>query len=180
VTDVANAIFDGTDAVMLSEETAIGKFPVESVSTMARIAEDAESGFPFETWIHRLGPKSEKSLPEAVSFAACNLAESINASSIITFTQTGSTARLVAKCRPRRPILAMTPLEKTYRRLELVWGVVPFLSETMKDTDEMIDRAFKIALQSGIVKRGQIVVITAGVPVGVPGTTNLIKAEVLK
>jgi pyruvate kinase len=74
----------------------------------------------------------------------------------------------------------MTPLEKTYRRLELVWGVVPFLTETMKDTDKMIDRAFKIALQSGIVKRGQIVVITAGVPVGVPGTTNLIKAEVLK
>ncbi len=180
VTDVANAILDGTDAVMLSEETAIGKFPVESVSTMARIAEDAESGFPFETWANRLGPKSEKSLPEAVGRAACNLAESINASSIITFTQTGSTASLVAKYRPRRPILAMTPLEKTYRRLELVWGVVPFLSETIKDTDEMIDRAFKIALQSGIVKRGQIVVITAGVPVGVPGTTNLIKAEVLK
>jgi pyruvate kinase len=180
VTDVANAILDGTDAVMLSEETAMGKFPVESVSTMTRIAEDAESGFPFETWIHRLGPKSEKSLPEAVSYAACNLAESINASSIITFTQTGSTARLVAKCRPRRPILAMTPLEKTYRRLGLIWGVVPFLSETMKDTDEMIDRAFKIALQSGIVKHGQIVVITAGVPAGVPGTTNLIKAEVLR
>ncbi len=180
VTDVANAVLDGTDAVMLSEETAIGKFPVESVATMARIAEDAESGFPFETWTYRLGPISEKSLPEAVGYAACNLAESINASSIITFTQTGSTARLVAKYRPRRPILAMTPLEKTYRRLELVWGVVPFLSETMKNTDEMIDRAFKIALQSGIVKRGQIVVITAGVPVGVPGTTNLIKAEVLK
>jgi len=180
VTDVANAILDGTDAVMLSEETATGKYPVESVATMARIAEDAESGFPFETWINRLGPKTEKSLPEAVGCAACNLAESINASSIITFTQTGSTARLVAKCRPRRPILAMTPLEKTYRRLGLVWGVVPFLSETMKNTDEMIDRAFMIALKSGIVKRGQIVVITAGVPVGVPGTTNLIKAEVLK
>jgi pyruvate kinase len=180
VTDVANAILDGTDAVMLSEETATGKYPVKSVATMARIAEDAESGFPFETWMQRLGPKSEKSLPEAVGCAACNLAESINASSIITFTQTGSTARLVAKCRPRRPVLAMTPLEKTYRRLELVWGVVPFLSETMKNTDEMIDRALKTALQSGIVERGQIVVITAGVPVGVPGTTNLIKAEVLK
>jgi len=180
VTDVANAILDGTDAVMLSEETATGKYPVKSVAMMAKIAEDAESGFPFETWMYRLGPKSEKSLPEAVGCAACNLAESINASSIITFTQTGSTARLVAKCRPRRPILAMTPLEKTYRRLGLVWGVVPFLSETMKNTDEMIDRAFKIALKSGIVKHGQIVVITAGVPVGIPGTTNLIKAEVLK
>jgi len=180
VTDVANAILDGTDAVMLSEETATGKYPVKSVATMARIAEDAESGFPFETWINRLGSKTEKSLPEAVGCAACNLAESINASSIITFTQTGSTARLVAKYRPRRPVLAMTPLEKTYRRLGLIWGVVPFLSESMKNTDEMIDRAFKIALQSGLVKRGQRVVITAGVPVGIPGTTNLIKAEVLK
>ena len=180
VTDVANAILDGTDAVMLSEETATGKYPVKSVATMARIAEDAESGFPFETWINRLGSKTEKSLPEAVGCAACNLAESIYASSIITFTQTGSTARLVAKYRPRRPVLAMTPLEKTYRRLGLIWGVVPFLSESMKNTDEMIDRAFKIALQSGLVKRGQRVVITAGVPIGVPGTTNLIKAEVLK
>jgi pyruvate kinase len=180
VTDVANAIFDGTDAVMLSEETATGKYPVKAAATMARIAKEAESGFPFETWTHMLEPTSGKSLPEAVSCAACNLAESINASAIITFTQTGSTARLVAKCRPRRPILAMTPLEETYRCLALVWGVVPFLSETMKDTDEMIDRAFKVALHSGIVKRGQIVVITAGSPVGVPGTTNLIKAEVLK
>ena len=180
VADVANAILDGTDAVMLSEETATGKHPVEAVAIMSKIADDAESGFPFDMWIHRLASKSDKLLPEAVGHAACNLAESINASSIIIFTQTGSTARLVAKYRPRRPILAMTPLEKTYQRLELIWGVVPFLSKRMKNTDEMIDKAFKIALESGLVKRGQRVVITAGVPIDIPGTTNLIKVEVLK
>ncbi len=180
VTDVANAILDGTDAIMLSEETAMGKYPVKAVTTMSKIAEDAESGFPFDTWAEQIENRSRKDLPEAVSFAACKLADSINAAAIISFTQSGSTARLVSKYRPRRPILAPTPLEETYRRLSLIWGVVPILSESMRDTDEMIDRAFKAALKSRLVKRGQKVVITAGVPVGVPGTTNLIKAEVLK
>jgi len=180
VTDVANAILDGTDAVMLSEESAIGKYPEEAVKMMARIAEDAESGFPFDAWGQRFEAKSEKALPEAVSQAACKLAENINAAAIITFTQSGSTAQLVAKYRPRRPILAPTPLERTYRRLALIWGVVPILSEAMKNTDEMIDKAFAATLKSRLVERGQKVVITAGAPVGVPGTTNLIKAEVLK
>jgi len=180
VTDVANAILDGTDAVMLSEETAIGKYPVEAVAMMARIAEDAERGFPFDIWINSLGHKSKKSVPDAVSCAACSLAESINAASIIAFTQSGSTARLMAKYRPQRPILAATPQENTYRRLALNWGVVPILSGRMKNTDEMIESTLRAALISGLVKRGEKVVITAGVPVGVPGTTNLIKAEILK
>jgi pyruvate kinase len=180
VADVANAVLDGTDAIMLSEETAIGKYPVEAVSMMAKIAEDAESGFPFDEWIQRVEQESEKSIPEAVGQAACRLAESLNAASIITFTQSGSTARLVAKYRPQQPILAPTPLEKTYRSLALVWGVVPVLGESIKDTDEIVDRAFQAALKSGLVKKGQRVVITAGAPVGVSGTTNLIRAEVLK
>jgi len=180
VADVANAVLDGTDAVMLSEETAIGKYPVEAVSMMARIAEDAESGFPFEEWIQRVEKETEKSIPEAVGHAACKLAESLNAASIITFTQSGSTARLAAKYRPKQPILAPTPLEKTFRSLALIWGVVPVLGESIKDTDEIVDRAFKAALESGLVKKGQRIVITAGAPVGVSGTTNLIRAEVLK
>lgn len=180
VADVANAVLDGTDAVMLSEETAIGKYPVEAVAMMAKIAEDAESGFPFDRWIQRVEQESEKSIPEAVGQAACRLAESLNAASIITFTQSGSTARLVAKYRPQQPILAPTPLEKTYRSLALIWGVVPILGESIKDTDEIVDRAFQAALESGLVKKGQRVVITTGAPVGVPGTTNLIRAEVLK
>ena len=179
VTDVANAVLDGTDALMLSEETAIGKYPVEAVAMMARIAEDAESGFPFDAWMQRSDDKSMKALPEAVGHAACDVARHIDAACIITFTQSGNTARLVAKNRPRHPILALTPLEKTYRKLSLVWGVVPLLSESMRDTDEMIDKALTEALKSGLVQRGQKVVITAGVPVGVPGTTNLIKVDVL-
>jgi pyruvate kinase len=180
VTDVANAILDGTDAVMLSEETAVGKYPAEAATMMARIAEDAESGFPFDTWMPQLEVGDEKPLPEAVSHAACNLADDINAAAIVTFTQSGSTAQLVAKYRPRRPIVAPTPLEKTYRRLALIWGVVPILTEGMENTDGMIDKAFTAALKSGLVQRGQKVVIIAGVPVGVLGSTNLIKAEVLK
>jgi pyruvate kinase len=180
VTDVANAILDGTDALMLSEESAVGEYPVESVSMMAKIAEDAESGIPYEIWARRVETKAEKSIPEAVALAACKLAESINAACIITFTQSGSTAQLVSKYRPQRPILAATPLERTFRRLALNWGVVPLLCESSDNTDEMIKTTFQVALESGLVQRGQKVVITAGVPVGVPGTTNLVKAEILE
>ncbi len=179
VTDVANAVLDGTDALMLSEETAVGSYPVQAVEIMARIAEDAESGFPFDAWRQRPDVRGVKPLEESVGHAACDLAEHIDAASIITFTQSGSTARLVAKNRPRNPILAPTPLENTYRRLSLVWGVMPVLSETARNTDEMIDRALNEALKSGLVRRGQRVVVTSGVPVGVPGMTNLIKVQVL-
>jgi len=180
VTDVANAIIDGTDAVMLSEESAIGEYPVETVSMMAKIAEDAESGVPYGTWTQRVEAKGEKSIPEAVGQAACKLAESINAACIIAFTQSGSTAQLVSKYRPRRSILAPTPLERTYRRLALNWGVIPLLCEGSDNIDEMMKTTFQAVLESGLVKRGQKVVVTAGHPVGVPGTTNLVKAEVLK
>ncbi len=179
VTDVANAVLDGTDAVMLSEETAMGKYPVKAVSTMSRIAEDAESGFPFEAWTARLGEIEEKTLPEAVGCAAVNLADQIKASAIISFTQSGSTALLVAKYRPRQPIIAVTPSRETYRRLALVWGVVPILTKKMDNTDELIKSALVAAQKRGLVKKREKVVITAGVPVGTPGSTNLIKAEVI-
>ena len=179
VTDVANAVLDGTDALMLSEETAVGAYPVESVAMMARIAEDAESGMAFTAGIDRPGSEPVRSLGESVGHAACELARHINAASIITFTQSGSTARLVAKNRPRHTILAPTPLESTYRRLSLVWGVVPILSDEAKDTDEMIAKALEESLRSGLVQRGQRVVITSGVSMGVPGSTNLIKVHVL-
>jgi pyruvate kinase len=179
VTDVANAVFDGTDAVMLSEETAIGKYPVEAVAMMAKIAEDAESGFPFDVWMERAAAKSGVAPAEAVGQAACHLARDVSAAAIVTLTQSGSTARLVAKHRPRHTILAPTPLEKTYRRLSQVWGVTPILSESMANTDELIAKALSAALESGLVHHGQRVVITAGAPVGVRGTTNLIKVDEL-
>jgi len=180
VADVANAVLDGTDAVMLSEETAIGRYPVESVRMMARVAEDAERIFPHADWARRRRGDSGKSLSEAVAHSACNLADEIGAAAIISFTQSGLTARLVAKYRPGCPILALTPLPETQRRLSLVWGVTPVMASGLKTTDEMINRAFEAARKSGLAKRGQKVVITAGVPLGVPGKTNLVKAEVLR
>ena len=180
VTDIANAVLDGTDAVMLSEETAVGKYPVEAVKTMGKIAADAESSFPYAMWTKKWTSVPGKSLAEAVAQAACSLAEQIDARILVTFTQSGSTARLVSKYRPCCPILAPTPLPSTYRRLALVWGVIPVLSANLRTTDEMIRKALQSALRSGLVRKGQKVVITAGVPVGVPGTTNLIKAEVIE
>jgi pyruvate kinase len=179
VADVANAILDGTDAVMLSEETAIGNYPVEAVAMMAQITEDAEAGFAFASWRQRRQTEGVKTSPEAVAHAACRLAEDIQAKAIITCTHSGSTARLVAKHRPRHPILATTPQEKTYCRLALVWGVIPLYTTLSQHTDAMIAKAFQAVLRSGYVQRGDIVVITAGVPVGVPGNTNLLKVEEL-
>jgi pyruvate kinase len=180
VSDVANAILDGTDAVMLSEETAAGKYPVQAVEMMAKIAEDAESGFPYDLWMTRVHRKCLKTMPEAVGIAACNLADDIEADAIITCTQSGGTARLISKYRPQQLVLAATPVEDTYRRLALIWGVSPFLIEGVGNTDEMMDKVFSTALNAGLVQSGHKVVITAGVPVGISGTTNLIKAEVLK
>ena len=176
-TDVANAVLDGTDAVMLSEETAIGRFPVEAVTTMAAIADDAESIFPFDAWMRRF--ETGGAPPEAVARAACTLAADVGAVAIITCTQSGGTARRVAQCRPRCSILAPTPHADTYRRLALVWGVTPLLNQSQPTTDALIDEALRAALATARVQRGQRVVITAGVPVGRPGTTNLIQVEIL-
>ena len=177
VTDVANAVLDGTDAIMLSEETAIGRYPVEAVAMMAAIAADAESNFPFDAWIQRFetgGP-----LPDAVARAACSMAADIDAAAIVTCTQSGSTARRVARYRPRAPILAPTPNAETYRRLALVWGVTPLLNQSQPTTDQLIGRTLGAALASTRVQRGDTVVITAGVPIGRAGMTNLIKVETL-
>jgi len=180
VTDVANAILDGTDAIMLSEETAVGKFPVEAVDMMARIAREAEAmpgSLSGETWV---APEPMPgSLPSAVACAAASLASDVGAAAIITLTQTGSTARLVSRCRPSAPILAYAPVESTRRRLALCWGVIPVRGENSASTDGMIASALKAASRTGLVKRGQTVVVTAGVPPGRAGTTNLIKVEVV-
>jgi pyruvate kinase len=177
VADVANAVLDGTDAVMLSEETAIGRFAIQAVAMMAAIAVDAESSFPFDAWMHRFetgGP-----LPDAVARAACSMADAIDAAAIVTCTQSGGTARRVAQHRPRAPILAATPHVETYRRLALVWGVTPLLNQNQPATDELITGALGAASAAARVQRGDTVVITAGVPVGSPGRTNLIKVETL-
>jgi pyruvate kinase len=178
VADVANAILDGTDAVMLSEETASGSFPVESAATMRRIADDAESAFPYEQWMRRFEDRSLQGLPEAVAGAACELAEHIGAGVIVAWTESGATARLVAKHRPRRPILALSTRPEAARRLALVWGVEPLVVESGSDTDAMLQRAPGLAVAQGLLRTGETAVITAGIPIGVAGSTNLIKAAV--
>jgi pyruvate kinase len=145
---------------------------------MARIARDAETAFPFEIWSDRLAGRGVKPLPEAVAHAACSLAANIEAAAIVAYTQSGLTARLVAKHRPRRQIVALSPLEATCRRLCLVWGVLPVRTEDARSTDEMLERAPELAASIGSVRPGDRVVITAGVPTAVSGTTNLIKAAV--
>jgi pyruvate kinase len=179
VADVANAILDGTDAVMLSEETASGKYPVEALAMMVRIAADAETAFPYDAWRARITEAGLQSLPEAVADAACTLADDIGAAAIIACTQSGSAARLVAQHRPPRTILALTPLPETCRRLALVWGVEPVVIDLPGSTDEMLLKIPGIVTATGLVKSGDRVVITAGIPMGVSGSTNSIKAAVI-
>lgn len=173
--DVANAILDGSDAVMLSEETAVGAYPVAAVETMSRIAVEVEADFPFNTWAARYEGGGQMPAREAVAEAACRMAQSVNASAIVVCTQSGSTTRLVSKYRPRQPILTMTPDEGTWRTSALVWGAIPLLMPQSDTADAMEREAIELAVESGVVRAGDTVVITAGLPLHVPGTTNFIR-----
>jgi pyruvate kinase len=179
VTDVANAIFDGTDAVMLSGETAIGKYPVRAVEMMDKIARSTEEVLPYEEILRQRRASIEHTIPDAISHAACYTALDIDAKAIICCTQSGYTARMVAKYRPRPTIIAVTPLETTFRRLALLWGVLPLKIGHTENTDDMMERAKAASKEAGMVSAGDAVVITAGVPIGVPGKTNIIKADVI-
>jgi len=174
VTDVANAVLDGTDALMLSEETAIGRWPLLTVQTMDAIARAAERKLLERPLAQHLPGRS---IEEAISHAACTMAQDLKAALIVTPTESGATARNVARWRPAPPILAISPSEATIRRLKLCWGVVPRRSERFRDFDHMMEQARRLALESGMAAPGQTVVFTAGLPVGTRGATNLIKAE---
>ncbi len=175
--DIANAILDGTDAVMLSGETAIGKYPVESVNTMARIARRADEAFLNEWPMGRVLKKSMHTVTDSIGRSTCTISYNLNAAAIITSTQTGYTAKMVARYRPPAPIVAVTPNRNVLRRLALVWGVQAFLVPRTDDTDSMIESAVKASLEGGVIKPGDLVILTAGVPVGVHGTTNLLKIQ---
>jgi len=177
--DVANAILDGTDAIMLSGETAAGKYPLESVQTMARIAARTEAALKHETIVSMRGIITRQTTTDAISHATCTTAHNLGAAAIITATESGSTARMVSKYRPKAPIIAVTPRAKAQRKLLLVWGVEPIHAPETEGTDAMIEQSINASLNAGLIKNGDLVVITAGVPVGVPGTTNLLKVEVV-
>lgn len=175
--DVANAIFDGTDAVMLSGETAAGKYPVEAVKTMVRIAEKAETALLYNA--EAKGVKTLETITDAIGHASFAIAEDLKAAAIITPTTSGSTAKMVSKYRPKAMIIATTPDRKVKRKLSLVWGVIGLLISETDGTDEMVGEAVAGALAADLIKGGDLVVVTAGVPAGIPGTTNLIKVHVV-
>ncbi|SEM97173.1 pyruvate kinase [Lihuaxuella thermophila] len=177
--DVANAILDGTDAIMLSGETAAGKYPVESVHTMARIAIRTETALGYQELLRQRVREIDTSITDSISQAVVHTSHNLDCSAIITATETGYTARMVSKYRPKAPIIAVTPREDVLRRLMLVWGVHPVLGEHAVTTDEMFQTAISSSLKSKYVNQGDLVIITAGVPVGKSGTTNLMKVHVI-
>lgn len=176
VTDVANAIFDGSDAVMLSEETAKGRYPVAAVRMLTKIAKEVEPGLVQGNTFERLRMSdNHTTIPDAISIATCQVANELNMKAIITCTQSGSTARFISKYRPQQKILAVTPSAETYRRLALVWGVIPILTEAMKNTDDMMKKGIEAAKHAGYIGEDETIAITGGVPVGQPGSTNLLR-----
>jgi len=178
VSDVANAILDGTDAVMLSAETAIGRYPVRAVRSMAKISKATEKGFDAGKAANRIG---RESLPVSASVAqaACFLAERLNARMIIAFTESGYTARMISSFRPECPVLGVTTTCEVARRMALYNGILPVRGERVKNVDEMIDRALEQARRMKMLRKGDVAVITAGVPVAVTGATNLIKVHIV-
>lgn len=178
-TDVANAILDGTDAVMLSEETAAGQFPVEAVKFLDRVSRVTEADFPHAAWLRDRALSGRPEIPEAVSYAACEMAQDLSASAILTNTEYGGTARLISRFRPRTPIVGVTSRQDTWRRLSLSWGVFPLLVPPIAHVDEMLRVVEAEALKAGMLNHGDRVIITTGTPIGTRGSTNLIKADVI-
>jgi len=174
--DVANAVLDGADAVMLSGETAKGKYPVLAVRTMRTIVERVER--EYRTWQRPATiPIKAKGVPDSVSHAAVSIAEELNVGAILSLTSSGSTARMVSKYRPLPPIIAATPKIRTYRELTLVWGVTPMLQPEIPVTDEAVEKALSSAKEKNLLREGELAVVTAGVPMGIPGTTNMIEVR---
>ncbi len=177
--DVANAIFDGTDAIMLSGETAAGAYPVEAVQTMHNIASRTESALAHKAILSLRSKDSEYNITDAIGQSVAHTALNLDVNAIITPTESGHTARMISKYRPKAPIVAVTSHENVSRRLSLAWGVYSQMGKKATTTDDMLDTAVEESLNSGIVSSGDLVVITAGVPVGEAGTTNLMKIHVV-
>ncbi len=175
--DVANAIFDGTDAVMLSAETSIGKHPVQAVSTMARIAVAAEKALHYDDMLAERRDWLEPVTDELISFNACQTAYSLKAAAIVAFTQSGSTAMRISKYRPSVPILALSPNDDILGRLLLYWGIQPIKITEPGSVDGLFALGARLAREKGIARPGDIIIISAGIPIGETGTTNMLKVE---
>jgi pyruvate kinase len=175
VADVANAIFDGTDAIMLSAETSVGRYPVQALRMMVQIARETDGALPYSRMLHDKDDVRRPETDDAISFDACHTAFQLGAKAIVAFTTSGSTALRVSRYRPKAPVLAITPVPVVRRRLALTWGSYPFEVDPQKTVDDVFERAAELARDIGIAKKGDLVVVTAGIPLGIPGTTNLLK-----
>ena len=178
-TDVANAIIDGTDCVMLSGETAGGKYPIEAVKTMRNICVTTELSDDFYQNIYDVKIKSANTTTNSIAKSTKNIAEELNAQAIISCTASGNTSRVISKFKPKTNIIAATISDRVARQLSIVWGVYPIVIQEAKETDELIERAIVGALSEEYVKEGDLTVVTAGIPLGVSGTSNLIKVHVI-
>lgn len=179
ITDVANAVYDGTSAVMLSGETAAGKYPVETLQTMAAIAERTEQDINYFGRMKEMTASIRLGIGGATAHAACTTAVDTNATAIITVTTSGATPRLISRFRPDTPIIACVMNEDVRRQLSLTWGVTPLIMDYVGSTDEMIEGSVKAAQEAGLIQDGDLVVVTAGVPAGIAGTTNMMKVHLV-
>ncbi len=179
VSDVATAIFEGSDAIMLSGETASGSYPVDAVKTMSRIAVMIENSLDYEEILKTKNVGFANSITDSISFATCRTCLDLKASAIISATSSGYTAAAVSKYRPVAPIIAATESEQVMRKLSLYWGVYPIKISKMNSTDEIIEKSVDKALKLGYIENGDLIVITAGVPVGISGSTNLLKVHIV-
>lgn len=178
-TDVANAIYDGTSAIMLSGETAAGDYPIEAVKTMSIIAERTEKDIDYIGRFSRRDVSEQTDVTSAISHATCTTAHDLGAAAIITVSKSGKTARMISKYRPSCPIICGTTDPMVRRQMNLSWGVTPIMVEEQKNTDELFDHVIKVAHDEGLVSNGDLVVITAGIPLGISGTTNLLKVQLV-
>ncbi len=179
VSDVANGIFDGADAIMLSGETAAGKYPVGVVETMARVAYRAEQSLNYEEILRQKSQGTNLTVTDAISYATCATAANLGASAIITATQTGQTARMIAKYRPETNIIATTTNKRVINKLSLLWGVQPILIPETVGTDELFEESVRCAMEAGLINNGELVVLTAGIPTGKAGATSLMKVHIV-
>lgn len=175
-TDVANAVLDGTDAIMLSEETATGRYPVKAVQFMRRIARSAEESYPHEKYLKMISPNG---ISESVAYTSCILADRLGAGAIVATTRSGFTAKQISRFKPKCDIIALSPDHHTVNQLALFWGCMPRLVDEPRDTDDMIDKTTAAALECGNIKKNDVIVITAGHPVWRAGTTSMLKIETL-
>jgi len=180
ICDVANAIYDGTSAIMLSGETSVGCYPVESVRTMAKIAESTEAAIHYKKRFKQMEiAEMPLNVPNAISRATCTTAHDLDAAAIITLTVSGITARMISRFRPMCPIIGCTTNEKVCRQLSMSWGVIPVLFEKKQSSDELFEHAIEKAMETGVLKCGDLVVLTAGLPLGMSGTTNTLKVHTI-